>query len=264
MRFDPDAWTLERPTLGTLDTIAVRPIKSEPSCLVVMCHGYGAPGSDLVGLFEDILHHLPEDSDKPAFLFPEGPIDLEDEGLYGARAWWRLNMAQLMQMSATNSFDKMRDAIPDGIDQAREKLCACIEQYRQKNQWTDLPIVLGGFSQGAMLTVDTALRGSVSPVVGMFVFSGALICESLWRAAATAKPLSIPMVQSHGRIDPILPIATGRWLHSLLRDVGCVGTLFEFDGPHTIPGEALENAAKLLASTSEATPPDAGSRPRRN
>ena len=248
MRFDPEVWSLERPTLGSLETILVRPAKADPSCLVVMCHGYGAPGSDLVGLFEEILHHLPNDASKPAFLFPEAPIDLEDEGMAGARAWWRLNMAQLMQMSATNSFDKMRDAVPDGIDQAREKLCTCIEQCRMQQKWSTLPIVLGGFSQGAMLTVDTALRGNIDPVVGLLVFSGALLCESQWRKAAQAKPLSIPLVQSHGLVDQILPISTGRWLHSLLHDIGCIGHLAEFNGPHTIPPEAIENTAKLLAN----------------
>jgi len=157
-------------------------------------------------------------------------------------------MAQLMQMSATNSFDKLRDAVPDGIDKAREQLCNCIEQCRQKHLWSKLPIVLGGFSQGAMLTVDTALRGTVGPIVGLLVFSGALICEMLWRKSMLTKPLSIPIVQSHGQMDQILPISTGRWLHSLLLDAGCDGQLAEFNGPHTIPSEALERTAKLLAS----------------
>jgi len=248
MRFDPESWSVDRPTLGTLATVLVRPTKTDPSCLVVLCHGFGAPGTDLVGLFEDLLHLLPDGIAKPAFLFPEAPIDLEDEGMFGARAWWRLNMAQLMQMSATNSFDKLRDAVPDGIDKAREQLCNCIEQCRQKHLWSKLPIVLGGFSQGAMLTVDTALRGTVGPIVGLLVFSGALICEMLWRKSMLTKPLSIPIVQSHGQMDQILPISTGRWLHSLLLDAGCDGQLAEFNGPHTIPSEALERTAKLLAS----------------
>jgi len=246
MRFDPEAWFLERPRLGTLDTVLIRPAKSLPASLVVLCHGFGASGSDLLGLFEDILHHLPENAQKSAFLFPEAPVDLSDEGMYGARAWWRLNMAQLMQMSTTNSFDKMRDAVPEGIDEAREALCECIRQCKEKQKWSDMPLVLGGFSQGAMLTVDTALRGSVGPVIGLLVFSGALLCESLWRKAAKDKPLKVPVVQSHGTVDQVLPISTGRWLHELLRDIGCTGNLLEFNGPHTIPSEAIELAAKLL------------------
>ncbi|HUP81942.1 MAG TPA: lysophospholipase [Pirellula sp.] len=248
MRFDPEAWSVDRPTLGTLTTVLVRPTKNDPSCLVVLCHGFGAPGTDLVGLFEDLLYLLPDSVAKPAFLFPEAPIDLEDEGMFGARAWWRLNMAQLMQMSATNSFDKIRDAVPDGIDKAREQLCNCIEQCRKKHRLSNSPVVLGGFSQGAMLAVDTALRGNVGPIAGLLVFSGALICETLWRKAVLTKPLSIPMVQSHGLMDQILPISTGRWLYSLLLDAGCDGQLTEFNGPHTIPSEALERTAKLLAS----------------
>ena len=98
-----------------------------------------------------------------------------------------------------------------------------------------------------MLTVDTALRGTVGPIVGLLVFSGALICETLWRKSILTKPLSIPIVQSHGLMDQILPISTGRWLHSLLLDAGGDGQLAEFNGPHTIPSEALEGTAKLLA-----------------
>ena len=156
-------------------------------------------------------------------------------------------MAQLMQMSATNSFDKMRDAVPDGIDEAREALCECIRQCKEKMKWPEVPLVLGGFSQGAMLTVDTALRGSVGPITGMLVFSGALICESLWRSAAKNNPLKIPVVQCHGRIDQVLPISTGRWLHELLCDIGCYVEMIEFNGPHTIPGEATKLAARMLS-----------------
>ena len=247
MRFDPEAWVLTRRRLGTLENVLISPAKSPPSSLVVLCHGFGASGADLVGLFEGILDQMPDDSPQSAFLFPEAPIDLSDEGMYGARAWWRLNMAQLMQMSATNSFDKMRDAIPDGIDEAREALCECIQQCKEKKKWPEVPLVLGGFSQGAMLTVDTALRGSVGPVVGMLVFSGALICETLWRSAAQKTPLKVPVVQSHGLIDQVLPISTGRWLHELLGDIGCNVELHEFNGPHTIPSEATKLAARMLS-----------------
>lgn len=246
MRFDPDAWSLHRHTFGTLNCVLITPLKEDPSSLVVLCHGFGASGTDLLGSFEDILYHLPEDCPKSAFLFPEAPIDLSDEGMYGAHAWWRLNMAQLMLMNATNSFDKMKDVVPEGIEEARNALCSCIEECRTANKWSDTPVVLGGFSQGAMLTVETALRGTVKPIVGLIVFSGALICESLWRAAAKDKPLEVPLVQSHGRQDQVLAISTGRWLNGLLRDIGCDGSLFEFDGPHTIPGEGPEQVANML------------------
>jgi phospholipase/carboxylesterase len=246
MHFDPEHWLLQRPNLVGLNSILVKPVKSKPNVLLVLCHGYGAPGTDLVNVFEDILHFIPDDADKPAFLFPEAPVDLSEEGIGGGRAWWPLNMAQLMQMSATNSFGEMRDTIPDGIDLAREMLCKCIHECCEQQGWQDQPIVLGGFSQGAMLAVDTALRGTLEHLVGLVVFSGALICESIW-AQTQDKLKSMLFVQSHGRQDQILPIQTGRWLSTFLRNAGCVGSLEEFNGPHTISSEAIERTAALLS-----------------
>jgi phospholipase/carboxylesterase len=144
----------------------------------------------------------------------------------------------------------MRDVIPEGIDEAREALCNCVNDCKAQNKWDSISTILGGFSQGAMLTVDTAIRGTIESVVGLLVFSGALICESTWRSIAKSKDLNLPLVQSHGRLDPVLHYSTGKWLHSLLLDIGCEGDLITFDGPHTIPSEATEQASKLLAQLS--------------
>ena len=66
MRFEPEAWLMQRSVYGGLNSILVKPSKSDPSVLVVLCHGYGAPGTDLVSLYEEILDELPDGSDKPA------------------------------------------------------------------------------------------------------------------------------------------------------------------------------------------------------
>ena len=251
MRFDPEAWKLDRLTLGKLSCVLISPARSEPRLLVVLCHGFGASGTDLVGCYEDILFHMPEGTPPSAFLFPEAPVDLSDEGMYGSRAWWRINMAQLMQLSATNSFDEMKNVVPEGVDEARLTLCETVEACRLQNNWANVPVVLGGFSQGAMLAVDTITRGTIEHVVGLLVFSGALICESKWKEAAADKLQKMPLVQSHGRMDQVLPVSTGRWLNSLLRELGAEGGLIEFNGPHTIPSEAIESATELLVKLSK-------------
>ena len=43
------------------------------------------------------------------------------------------------------------------------------------------PLVLGGFSQGAMLAMDTALRGSIAPPQLLIQFSGTVICRPQWQ-----------------------------------------------------------------------------------
>lgn len=247
MRFDPEAWQMQRSVYGGLNSILVKPSKSDPSVLVVLCHGYGAPGTDLVSLYEEILDELPDGSEKPAFLFPEAPIDLSDQGMTHARAWWALNMAKMMQMSAMNSFDEMRAAVPEGLDEARHALCQCVAECCTQQKWLNQKVVLGGFSQGAMLAVDAAVRGSMEGVVGLLIYSGALICEPQWLDCVSKKPLNLPLVQSHGTQDQILPIATGRWLNQFLTKAGCQGSFAEFSGPHTIPANALKKTSELLS-----------------
>lgn len=250
MKYDPEAWSFSRPCLGGLNTAFILPAKAAPRYLVTLMHGFGAPGTDLVNLFDDLLYYMPDNTAPFGFLCPEGPIDLEEQGIPDGRAWWPLNMAQLMMMSATNSFDAMRETVPPELDGAREQLQTCIDEARKSIasdfQLEDtLPVVLGGFSQGAMLATDTALRGSLKNVAGLIAYSGALICESHWRR--TSNPVrNLPLIQSHGRLDNILPFATGQWLYELLSELGFDGKLLEFDGPHTIPSEAILQTAKML------------------
>lgn len=254
MKFDPEAWSLTKSRLGSLNAVLVTPAKTIPKYLLVLCHGFGAPGTDLLNLFDDILHYLPDNAESFAYLCPEGPVDLEDAGIPGGRAWWRLNMAQLMQMAETNSFDQMRDTVPPDLEKARTELVKAIElavESLQANQGADadLPVVIGGFSQGAMITTDLTMRGLVKNQAGLIAYSGALICETDWKAS-TASVANLPFVQSHGTLDNILPFETGRWLNDLLRDKGLNGKLLEFEGPHTIPSEAILQTAKMLHTVS--------------
>lgn len=250
MKFDPEAWVFSRPSLGELESVLISPAKQSPKSLVVLCHGFGAPGTDLVNLFDDLLYYLPDESPQFALLFPAGPIDLEDQGLPGGRAWWRLNMAKLMQMAATNSFHEMRNVEPPEIHEVRSQLVLCIRAALDKlcadhALTAEPPVVLGGFSQGAMLSVDTLLRGNLTKVSGLFAYSGGLICESAWRECSS-KVRGLSFVQSHGTQDTVLPFETGQWLHELLKEMGMLGGMLRFDGPHTIPTEAIMQSAKLL------------------
>lgn len=252
MKFDTDRWYLERKVWGDLDSILIAPRGKTPSVLVILCHGFGAPGTDLVPLAEEIVPMLPEGDSIPAFLFPSAPMDLEDShGMPGARAWWLINMAKLAELSAVDNLDALRNEIPPGIDEAREALEVCIEACLNDKQWSATPLVLGGFSQGAMLSVDMSLRSQRISPVALIVWSGALICESSWQQAFEKRPRSFQVFQSHGRQDMILPLSTGRSLHGFLRELALSIEYSEFQGPHTIAIESLEGAAKLLAKTLE-------------
>jgi phospholipase/carboxylesterase len=248
MKFDPQGWYLDRGRYGSLNGILIAP-RSTPTLMVTLCHGFGAPGSDLVPLVEALVPRLADHAQPPAFFFPEGPIDLaEAYGMSGANAWWPLNMAMLAELAAADDFDALRKEVPPGLDHARSCLLSSIQACIESQKWPALRHVLGGFSQGSMLSVDTALHAIPIDVHGLIVWSGALICEDAWRTANAENPKRMAVYQSHGRQDPILPIGTGRALQQLLQEFGWRIESMEFDGPHTIPESAIEGAARLIDS----------------
>src|SRR5437763_8486057 len=86
---------------------------------------------------------------------------------------------------------------------------------------TGLPcskLLLGGFSQGAMVTTDVALRLPERPAA-LAILSGTLLTEDVWRAKAKARA-GLPIFQSHGRMDPILRFDAAERLRDLLTETG--------------------------------------------
>ncbi len=229
-----------------LDYIAVRAADEVPiRQIVVMCHGYGAPGDDLVGLAPDFFDGAPQHLMAAEFVFPAAPISLEWEFGFEGRAWWPINMVQLQQMALQGDLTDLETYVPPELAYCRQ----CIEELavvRQRahglnaGRW-----IIGGFSQGAMLAVDVALRGETGPAA-LIVFSGTVICRDQWQALATRRsPLRV--VQSHGTLDPILPYSGGERLRDLLRGAGHEVKFLPFAGPHTISPEAIQAAAEIVA-----------------
>ena len=72
------------------------PETQHPQLVVVLCHGFGAPGTDLVPLGEELVDLRPELAESVEFIFPAAPLSLEDIGLAGGRAWWHIDMEELV------------------------------------------------------------------------------------------------------------------------------------------------------------------------
>ncbi len=236
-----------RERIGALDCVLVAPsAKIEIAKVAFFCHGFGASGEDLVGIAEELLNQ----SQSPApieMVFPAAPLDLEQIGMPGGRAWWLLSIARLIAAYEEGNFDQVREEVPEGIDTAREMLVDAIDLVLERHGLDCSKLLLGGFSQGAMLSVDTALRGLNHPPAALCLYSGALICERQWSKLVT-RLKDCRIVQSHGRQDTILPFQAGSWLRDMLSNAGCAVDFIAFNGPHTIPWEAIEKTAKALDS----------------
>lgn len=208
-------------------------IVGEGSITVVLLHGFGAPGDDLVALAQFIK------APNTRFVFPAAPIELG--GLYGdARAWWHLDLAKLESDLRTGAIRDRRNEVPDGLESARDKVSALIDELKVDNA----KLILGGFSQGAMLSLDVALHRKVAPA-GLALMSGTLLAETLWESKF-GNLSGVPIVMSHGMGDPLLPFAISEHLRDRLVAAGANVTWLPFRGGHEIPPPVLDAVAKLI------------------
>lgn len=236
--------------IGQLDCITIRS-EAAPRAIAVLCHGFGAPGDDLVGLAPDLLEA--RQSPVPVeLIFPAGLVSLADEGYPDGRAWWPLSIQRLLAMMEQGHYELIREESPPGIDTARDAVCEVIEISLARRGLTYQQLLLGGFSQGAMLSMECACCGLDEPPAALALYSGCLIREPYWRVGA-ARLAGTRILQSHGELDPILPLRTGRWLYDLLLAHHCPVDFLQFAGPHTIPWEAIEGTAELLDALAEAS-----------
>lgn len=236
----------ERMEWGGLASYVVHdlPAGTQPSLAVVLCHGFGAPGTDLVGLAEPLITTQRALAEKAVFIFPAAPMDLTDRGLPGGRAWWWVNLDELINRRTPEVAARFRRECPAGLPESRALLLALIAEASRRLDLATDRFVLGGFSQGAMLATDVALRLPLAPAA-LCVLSGALTNEQEWRPLALQRgPLTV--LQSHGRYDSILPFPLAENLRDLWIEAGADLDFFPFNGDHEIPLGVLHHLADLL------------------
>lgn len=220
------------------------PAGKSPQWLVFLAHGFGAPGNDLVPLGEALFQSEPALKERVRFVFPEAPLSLDDEGIPG-RAWWPLNLAKLQSQLASGRFEDVRQEKPPGLLEARTALHAMVREACIDSGVMPANCILGGFSQGAMVMMDAAVL-SPEPIGGIVLLSGAVVNEAAWKTGLEKQP-AIPVLQSHGRYDVVLPYIAGEWLRNIWTEQGRTVEFVPFDDGHTIPWPVLKALGKFLS-----------------
>jgi phospholipase/carboxylesterase len=199
--------------------------------VVILLHGYGAPGNDLLPL-ADVLPG-------PAgtrWLFPEGPLPL-NMGFGESRAWWLIDMARLEADRQAGRIRDLSSEVPPGLPQARQALETFLKGLPRALPVDFKQTVIGGFSQGAMLTCDLVMRTTL-PFAGIVQLSGSLLAKQEWRPSI-AKRAGLPVFVSHGTQDPILPYVMAERLRDALTAAGLAVQWHPFRGGHEIPEPVL-------------------------
>ncbi|WP_394832892.1 phospholipase [Pendulispora rubella] len=208
--------------------------------LVILLHGYGAPGDDLVPLSREI----------PAppgtrFAFPEAPKSLGpqfDEG----RAWWDIDIMAYQFAVLAGRTQELTESVPEGLTEVRARVTELLTEVSSTAKGG--PVVFGGFSQGAMVSLDVTLHCDV-PLSGLALLSGTIIARQDWIPRLGSRR-GLRVLQSHGTQDPILPYEVAEELRGALQAAGLEVTWVPFRGGHGIPPGAFEGLGSLLGGHS--------------
>ena len=208
-------------------------VKNKAKKAIVLLHGYGANMNDLF----DLNYYLDPDGNYD-FYFPDGILKLEMGMGYAGRAWFPIDMAEVERYMQRGKFRDFSEAIPVGLENALDILKNFLEAKLGEYE----EIVLGGFSQGAMIS-SLLLSHFAGKINRGILFSGNLIAEKCLKDSNLEK---LNFIQSHGEQDPILGMQGARALFSQLEELGAQGEFVAFTGGHEIPMNMIEATKKFL------------------
>jgi phospholipase/carboxylesterase len=215
---------------------------SEPgqSCpTVVLCHGFGADAGDLAPLASEL-----GSGEKTRWLFPQAPYQFQMP-LAAGRAWFPRDPAGLASFLSGEIFGSLAGLDPPSLRASSDELIEFMDHMGCDPAKT----VVGGFSQGAMVAADAALRLPTLPA-GLLLFSGSIIAADRWRAAAAERADEIRglrVAQYHGVNDAVLPYESGRALAAVFESAGAAVDFTSFAGGHGIPGNVFGSVTKHLS-----------------
>src|SRR5947199_5272429 len=213
------------PMLGQLTGPSRPPVAGgPPKRLVILLHGLGADGNDLIGLHQYWGRLVPE----AEFISPNAPFPC-DGAPYGYQ-WFSVR-------------DRTPAAMLAGVRAAATALDAYIGEELQKRGLDEKDATLVGFSQGTMMSLYVGLRRE-RPLAGILGYSGRLIAPDLLAGELRSRP---PVLLVHGTEDPLVPFQSLAAAETALKTAGvpvetlaCVGT------EHSIDPEGLQQGGHFL------------------
>jgi phospholipase/carboxylesterase len=166
-----------------------------PRQLVILLHGYGASGADLIQLAPLWRPALPD----AAFVAPDAP----ERGPMGGRQWWALT-------------DFSRAALAAGVRRASASLDAFVDAELASAGLDETQLVLVGFSQGTMMAlhVGPCRERQLAGIVG---YSGMIADPSGLADRIRTRP---PVLLIHGSADRVVPFAALKEAETELHRLG--------------------------------------------
>ncbi|MDP9057120.1 MAG: alpha/beta fold hydrolase [Pseudomonadota bacterium] len=183
--------------LKIVNGASLKPLSgAAPKQIVLLLHGFGSSGSDMIALAPSWQARLPD----ALFLAPHAP----QRTSFGAgHQWWGLS-------------DLSPPAMAAGATQAAPTIDEFIDRKLGQYGLTESELVLVGFSQGTMMALHVGLRRSrqLAAIVG---YSGMLTGGDGLNHTAITKP---PVLLVHGSDDPVVPVSALHAAETQLKHLG--------------------------------------------
>lgn len=203
-------------SLGVLE----RPAAAEPVGALVLLHGRGASAEDLYPLLDAF-----DPERRLLGLTPQAPLQLPPGGWH----WYRLGGIPTPDPETFWPSLAAGTAFLDALPFERDR------------------IVLGGFSQGSVMSYALALGTDRPPPAAIVAMSGfAPQVDGFSLDPEKAEGLAVWV--SHGSQDPVIPAAFGRAAAAWLEEAGARVTLRETPYPHAIDPRLLPDIVAFVRS----------------
>jgi phospholipase/carboxylesterase len=205
----------------------------KPRRLVILLHGLGADGNDLIGLAPYWARLLPD----AEFVSPNAPFPC-DMAPHGYQ-WF-------------SSQDRSPEAVLGGVRAAAPILDAFIDEALEERGLGSGELALVGFSQGTMMSLFVGLRRA-EPVAGIVGFSGRLLAPELLASELRSRP---PILLVHGTEDPLVPYSSLAAAETTLKAAGVpVETVTSAGIGHSIDDQGLRRGGQFLKKVLSGTTP---------
>lgn len=210
-------------------------INNQSKNLIVLFHGYGASMEDLLGLADVMTINKTCD-----WIFPNGSLEISlGMGIMG-RGWFPVDMAMLEQAMLTGSHRDFSSEVSAEFNEAIERSDVFFKAIKADYE----KIIVGGFSQGAMITSFLSLMNSEC-IDAYLCLSGTLVGrDKLIKLLEKSK--KFPFFQSHGFNDPILGMKEAQAFNDLFSYAGFKGDFVKFQGAHEIPIEVIRKGSDFI------------------
>ena len=196
---------------------------------LVLLHGYGSRAEDWLQFEEK--WRLPAGARR---LYPQAPL----RGPFtGQRGWWWLGLEGYVPEG--ERLPDMSKASPGGIKVASRLVRELLAGEHQ-------PLILGGFSQGAMTSAEIAFQTDQA-LAGLILLAGTTVNEEAW-ATYFERRRNLPIFIAHGRADDVLAFAIMDRFQARLKAAGLNVTWYPFDGRHGIPDEVVRAMSAWVSS----------------